>query len=95
MLHGVTQKWEDVVFMEQEETRAIRTASWLYMWRFPSDRYRFEDELYNLDNNPGEYHNIAGDPASALLCMELRSRLWMRSSPGIAILDLTCGGAEG
>ena len=51
--------WEDVIFMEQEETRAIRTSQWLYMERFKdSPNNPFQDELYDLVNDPGERVNL-------------------------------------
>ncbi len=51
--------WEDAVFMEQEETRAIRTSRWLYMERFKgSPRNPFTDELYDLLNDPEERVNL-------------------------------------
>ncbi len=75
LLRGETLEWEDVVFMEQEETRAIRTAEWLYMTRFQCDRYPFEDELYDLERDPGEYRNLAGDPAHTATVAHLRERL--------------------
>ncbi len=50
---------ENEVFMEQEETRAIRTPKWLYKRRFqlaPTPPY--PDELYDLVNDPHEKTNL-------------------------------------
>lgn len=69
------QDWDDVVFMEQEETRAIRTLKWLYMHRFPAPGHDFKDELYDLENDPGEYRDLAADPSCADVIRDLRGRL--------------------
>jgi len=51
-------QWGDAVFMEQEETRAIRTEKWLLMRRFGPTSYDFTDELYDLHDDPGERKNV-------------------------------------
>jgi arylsulfatase A-like enzyme len=51
-------QWSDSVFMEQEETRAIRTQDWLLMRRYGPTSYNFKDELYDLRNDPGERQNV-------------------------------------
>ena len=66
----------DAVFYEQEEMRAIRTQRWAYFKYFPgSDKYEFEDELYDLAHDPGEHHNVASDPANADLIAEMSERI--------------------
>ncbi len=50
--------WGDAVFMEQEETRAIRTKDWLLMRRYGPTSYNFKDELYDLRNDPDERQNV-------------------------------------
>ena len=51
----------DEVFMEQEETRAIRTPDWLYKRRFQlAPTPPFGDELYDLNNDPLEKNNLIG-----------------------------------
>ena len=55
LLHGTTMPSEEVIFMEQEETRAIRTPHWLYMQRFKgAPRFPLTDALYHLVEDPGE-----------------------------------------
>ncbi len=55
ILRDRSLEWEDVVFLEQEETRAIRTPEWLYIKRFKQSRaYPLEDELYDLTRDPDE-----------------------------------------
>ncbi len=55
--------WSNAVFMEQEETRAIRTREWLLMKRFGPTSFNFGPELYDLTHDPGERSNVADDPA--------------------------------
>lgn len=59
------------VFFEFVTTRAIRTAEWKYVERFPSG----PDELYRLVDDPGETVNRAGDAELRDLEAELRSRM--------------------
>ena len=48
------------IFMEQEETRAIRTEDWLYMERINNQEMPFlNPELYDLRNDPLEYKNLS------------------------------------
>ncbi len=66
----------DEVFLEQEETRAIRTPNWLYKRRFqraPNPPY--PDELYDLKNDPLEKVNLAGKPEYARISDELIQRI--------------------
>ncbi|MEM7336115.1 MAG: sulfatase-like hydrolase/transferase [Chloroflexota bacterium] len=59
LLQAELAEWEDVIFLEQEETRAIRTDKWLYVKRFKeNENYPFQDELYDLIDDPGERHNV-------------------------------------
>jgi arylsulfatase A-like enzyme len=68
-------RWNDAVFMEQEETRAIRTQDWLLMRRYGPTLYDFSDELYDLRNDPGERHNVIDQLEYASDLKTLRSRL--------------------
>jgi arylsulfatase A-like enzyme len=65
----------DEVFMEQEETRAIRTSKWLFMRRIENTSYDFKNELYDLENDPDERKNIAEDPTYADVVKNLSERL--------------------
>jgi arylsulfatase A-like enzyme len=58
LVESEQSQWGDAVFMEQEETRAIRTENWLLMRRYGPTPYNFKDELYNLQNDPGERQNV-------------------------------------
>jgi arylsulfatase A-like enzyme len=66
----------DAVFYEQEELRAVRTQRYSYFNYFSgSEKYNFEDELYDLARDPGEDHNLISDPAYADVIAELSTRI--------------------
>ena len=51
--------------------RRVESAEWKYIHRFPDG----PEELYDLQNDPGERRNVIGQPAQAALQGELRKRL--------------------
>ena len=61
LLEGQNDTWEQEIYMEQEETRSIRTSDWLFMRRFAPTSYEFMNELYDLQNDAGERNNLADD----------------------------------
>jgi arylsulfatase A-like enzyme len=68
--------WDDAVFIDQEETRALRTPDWLYLRRFTGSKtYVLADELYDLRNDPGESRNLIGESTAAATATALASRL--------------------
>ena len=70
------ENWNrDAVFAEQEETRVIRTAKWVYFKRFSGAGTRFEDELFDIENDPDETRNLASDAAFADVIADLDARL--------------------
>jgi arylsulfatase A-like enzyme len=71
ILRGNIVPWDDVVFYEFEDTRAIRTADWKYIRRHP----RGPHELYDLKRDPGETENLVEDPAHAETRQQLKARL--------------------
>jgi len=67
---------EDEVFSEQEETRVIRTPQWAYFKRFRgATQYELSDELYDVENDPGEASNLLNDPEYAEIGAALAARI--------------------
>ncbi|MBI3972837.1 MAG: sulfatase-like hydrolase/transferase [Chloroflexi bacterium] len=58
----------------QGRPKMVRAGRWKYCWDplDPDDEAR---ELYDLDADPWELHNLASDPAHAQLCAALERRL--------------------
>lgn len=75
LLRGESGDFRDEIFMEQEETRAIRTSRWLFMRRIENTKYDFKYELYDLVSDPDERKNLAQDPEYANMVAELSTRL--------------------
>ena len=71
-LTGETGAWNDAVFIEQEETRVIRTANYAYWKRL---RTTGEPELYDLEEDPEQNRNVYGDPAYREIAADLDARL--------------------
>jgi arylsulfatase A-like enzyme len=70
------QTYPEAVFMEQEETRSIRTNDWLYMQRFNAAKdFPTSDALYNLTSDPHEKTNLADDPTHSDTITRLRSQI--------------------
>jgi arylsulfatase A-like enzyme len=64
-------EWGDAVFFEFENTRAIRTAEWKLVMRFPDG----PNELYDLRADPGERKNLMERDANADIRKQLKRRL--------------------
>ncbi|MCI0461086.1 MAG: sulfatase-like hydrolase/transferase [Gemmataceae bacterium] len=71
VLRGKQVVWNDVVFYEFENTRAIRTTQWKYVRRFPKG----PDELYDLNADPGERTNLIDRPEQEAVRKQLGRRL--------------------
>lgn len=58
-------------------SRMVRTDRWKYVWNATA-----EDELYDLNSDPAELHNLAADPAADGAAATLRSQLvaWMEET---------------
>ncbi len=70
------EAWEDIVYIEQEETRAIRTSRWLYVKRFKgNERFAFGDELFDLEKDPDERNNLIADETHAAIITILEGKL--------------------
>jgi len=63
--------WDDTVFFEFENVRAIRTREWKLIVRIAPG----PNELYDLKADPGETKNRYDDPTLAATRDELRARL--------------------
>ena len=57
-LRGKPAAWDDVVYFENENVRAIRTPDWKYIHRHPDGPF----ELYYLAHDPSEKVNLYGQP---------------------------------
>ena len=67
---------EDEVISEQEETRVIRTPNWAFSKRFHRDGApELPDELFDVNADPGETTNLAGDPKLAHVVADLSARI--------------------
>ncbi len=63
--------WDNTVFYEFENVRAIRTDDWKYIERFRQE----PNELYNLRTDPGELENLIDKPEHAEIQRELAERM--------------------
>ena len=70
-LQGAQIDWENEVFYEFENVRAVRTEGWKYIERMGGG----PDELFDLRRDPGERSNLHGQRAHAAVQKDLRRRL--------------------
>jgi arylsulfatase A-like enzyme len=70
-LIGKPAAWDDTVFFEYENTRAVRAREWKYISRFPDG----PNELYDLTSDSGERYNVVDQAIHAELQERLRARL--------------------
>lgn len=70
-LRGEPLAWDNTVFYEMENTRAIRTDDWKYVARHPAGPF----ELYDLRRDPRERFNLYGQPGTTAKREELAGRL--------------------
>jgi len=70
-VRGGRAAWDDVVFYEFENTRAVRTDEWKYVHRHPDG----PNELYHLSVDPGEATNLVDAPEHAAVLARLKDRL--------------------
>ena len=76
LLAGNNKDWVDEIFIENEETRAVRTPNWSYVKRFNGSKvYPLCNELYNLNNDPDERTNIYSNSSPLNIQHKLDKRL--------------------
>tara|TARA_B100000676_G_C17718683_1_gene650206 strand:- start:29 stop:718 length:690 start_codon:yes stop_codon:yes gene_type:complete len=76
LLAGNNKDWVDEIFIENEETRAIRTPNWSYVKRFNGSKaYPLNNALYDLKNDPDERINRYSDSSPLNIQHELDKRL--------------------
>ena len=67
---------DDEMYAEQEETRVIRTPEWVYFKRFAADNApELPCELYDVQTDPGEDHDLASDPKHVALIKQLDQKI--------------------
>ena len=71
-LRGEDVPLRTAVFYEQEESRGIRTQRFAYWKRLPGTG---SDEFYDMDNDPGQHHNVIDNPAYKQVLGELDRQL--------------------
>jgi arylsulfatase A-like enzyme len=71
-LKGKIIEWDNAVFYEFENVRAIRTEEWKYIERYRQGPH----ELYALENDPNERFNLYGQPKQSDIQKKLRARLY-------------------
>lgn len=85
LAEGKAEEWDDCVFMqisESEVGRAIRTDKWKYSvvadedgWECSGADVYYEQFLYNLEEDPCEKNNLAGDSSYAEVRKQLSEKL--------------------
>ncbi|MEG1875536.1 MAG: sulfatase-like hydrolase/transferase [Angelakisella sp.] len=88
LVTGGAAQWPDTIFMQISESqvgRAIRSRSWKYSVRADADSWQdagtdtyYEDFLYDLERDPHERNNLAGDPQYATVRAQLADKLIQR-----------------
>ena len=67
---------DDLIISEQEETRVARSRKWCYFKRFSGvEGFDVADALYDVQVDPEETINLAGDPAYADVIADLSARI--------------------
>jgi len=71
VLRGQSPEWDNTVYFEFENVRAVRTAEWKYIERIHQE----PNELYHLPSDPGERLNLYGRREHSTAQIQLRERL--------------------
>jgi len=71
MLAGKEIEWEEKMFYEFENVRAVRTPKWKYIERI----HQQPNELFDLKKDPEELHSIIDNPAYAQIQQQMKHEL--------------------
>jgi arylsulfatase A-like enzyme len=71
LLEGKPTRWDDLIFHDFDNTRMVRTPRWKYTRRVPSG----PDELYDMERDPEERHNLVAEAATEEVRQRLRTAL--------------------
>lgn len=71
VLRGKSIDWDNVIYYEFENVRAVRTEDWKYIERI----HQQPNELYDLKSDPGERNNLYGNKEHAKAQQQMKSRL--------------------
>jgi len=73
----VSEDWRDALFFQTNgnETYGIQRSIVTDKWRFVFNAFDY-DELYDLENDPGQVRNLAPDPAYEAVKQEMYTRIW-------------------
>jgi arylsulfatase A-like enzyme len=71
VLRGETIAWDNEIFYEMENVRAIREQRWKYVERHPDGPH----ELYDMQTDPHERVNLYGEPRQKEVQAEMAKRL--------------------
>ncbi|MBT3604808.1 MAG: sulfatase-like hydrolase/transferase [Candidatus Latescibacteria bacterium] len=71
VLRGESVDWQGTIYHEFEDTRMVRTDRWKYTWRYPNG----PDELYDMENDSGERHNLVDNLDVEEVVSNLRGKI--------------------
>jgi choline-sulfatase len=71
VLRGETINWDNVIYYEMQDTRAVRTNDWKLVLRSPSGPH----ELYDMNKDPQERFNLFGQPGLQEIQAAMQQRL--------------------
>ncbi len=82
LARGEDQEWKDEAFAEYLAHGVAGPMAMLRRGRFKLN-YSLDDEveLYDLESDPGEFHDLAGDPRYALIVSEMTARILSHWDP--------------
>lgn len=75
--HQIPCDWRTELFTQSNgnELYGIQRAVWNKKWKYVFNGFDY-DELYDLENDPGELHNLIYDPSLAAIVREMCGKLW-------------------